>query len=62
MIEQLLKQLSKNDMKQLLIAFNQEIAQYIILDDDIFIGVHVEPLSNLEILERSGYWACGRIK
>lgn len=43
-------------------AFEQEMAQYVVLDGDIFIGVNVEPLQNLEILETSGVWSYGRIK
>jgi len=45
-----------------MIAFDQGIAQYIELDGGIFVGVHVEPLTNLIIEERSGVWACGRMR
>lgn len=43
-------------------AFEQGKAYYIELDGDIFIGVNVGPLKNLEIEEQSGVWACGRIR
>ena len=62
MIRELLKRLEPKQLKQLMCAFEQGIAQYIELDDGIFVGVNVLPLTNLEIEEQSGMWACGRIK
>jgi len=61
MIKQLLEQLLPVQKKQLMYAFEQEIAQYIKLDDDIFVGVNVTFLTNLIIEEESGVWACGRL-
>lgn len=61
MIRELLKRLSRVQMQQLRYAHEQEIAQYIELDDDIFIGVNVEPIPYLIIEERAGDWACGRV-
>lgn len=61
MIEQLLNNLNRLQRKQLLCAFEQGIAQYIVLDDGIFVGVNVKPLKNLEIVEESGDWAYGRL-
>lgn len=54
--------LSAKDRRQLMYAFNEELAQYIELDDGHFLGVHVEPLRNLEILDQAGAWFYGRIK
>lgn len=62
MIKKVLQQLNHADREQLMYAFEQEMAQYVVLDGDIFIGVNVEPLQNLEILETSGVWSYGRIK
>ena len=42
-------------------AFEEEIAQYIELGDGTFLGVNVDCLKNLEILETAGVWAYGRI-
>ena len=61
-IKEVLASLSAKDRRQLMYAFNQEIAQYIPLPDEYFIGVHVDPLVNLEILTRAGAWAYGRLK
>jgi len=61
MIEELLKQLTPEQYRQLRYAFEESIAQYIELDDGIFVGVNVEPLQHLEILESSGDWAYGKI-
>jgi len=62
MIRELLARLETLQRRQLMIAFDQGIAQYIELDGGIFVGVHVEPLTNLIIEERSGVWACGRMR
>lgn len=62
MIKQLLEQLLPAQRKQLMYAFEQEIAQYIELDGGIFVGVHVAFLTNLIVEEESGVWACGRIQ
>lgn len=62
MLRELIKKLTDVQLKQLKCAFEQDIAQYIELDDGIFVGVNVEPLTNLEIEEQSGDWACGRVK
>jgi hypothetical protein len=61
MIRELIKQLTKMQYRQLRYAHEQQIAQYIELDDGIFIGVNVQPLKNLTILEQVGDWACGRM-
>lgn len=61
MIRDLLKSLSPTDYKQLRYAHENDIAQYIVLDGGIFVGVHVEPLSNLEILEQVGAWSYGKV-
>ncbi|KKN46744.1 hypothetical protein LCGC14_0669680 [marine sediment metagenome] len=62
MIRELLKRLTTAQYKQLRYAHEQGIAQYIELDDDIFVGVNVGPLRHLEILELVGVWAYGRIR
>jgi len=62
MIRELLKKLSKPQKKLLFYALEQEIAQYIEFDDGTFLGVNVEPIRHLEISERTGVWACGRVR
>jgi len=62
MLEQALNNLPTNDRKLLMIAFEQEIAQYVELANGLFIGVNVAPLKNLEILEQVGSWAYGKIR
>ena len=62
MIRELLNNLPIEDMRVLKYAFEEEIAQYIELDGGIFVGVNVEPLQHLEIVEQHGPWAYGRIK
>jgi len=62
MLRQALDNLDPVQRRQLMYAFEQEIAQYIELDGGIFIGVNVDVLNNLEIEEQSGVWAYGRIK
>jgi hypothetical protein len=62
MIREVLQQLSKLERGQLMVAFNQELTQYIVLDDGHFVGVNVSFLKNLEVLEESGSWSYGRIR
>ncbi len=62
MIKELLNRLQPFERRQLMYAFDQEIAQYIELDGGIFVGVHVEPLKHLVIEEQAGVWACGKVK
>ena len=62
MIRELLKSLSQTDYKLLRYAHENDIAQYIVLDGGIFVGVNVEPLRNLEILEQVGSWAYGKVR
>ena len=62
MIRELLNKIQPAQKRQLMCAFEQEIAYYIELDGGIFIGVNVSPLKNLEVIEESGVWACGRIR
>ena len=61
MIRDMLQKLTKMQLSQLKCAFEQDIAQYIVLDGDIFVGVNVEPLTNLEIQDSQGVWACGKV-
>ena len=42
-------------------AFENEFAQYIELGNSKFVGVNVEPLTNLRILEAAGVWSYGTI-
>jgi hypothetical protein len=54
--------LDTKDRRQLMYAFNEEIAQYVELGDGYFLGVHVEPLQNLETIDQAGAWSYGRIR
>lgn len=61
MIKHILDHLTKQEKEQLMYAFEHEFAQYIELPNDKFIGVNIEPLSHLEILESAGVWAYGEL-
>jgi hypothetical protein len=62
MIKQILKLLKPEQKKQLMYAFEHEFEQYIELADEKFIGVNVEPVQHLQILETRGAWSYGEIK
>lgn len=62
MIEKLLKNLPRVEMRALMCAFEQEIAHYIVLDENKFVGVNVQSVPHLKILESSGDWSRGIIK
>ena len=48
--------------QQLMYAFESGLPQYIELADNWFVGVNVNDLKNLEILDSAGAWSIGRIK
>ena len=60
MIKQILDSLKDNERRRLMYAFENEFAQHVELDGGKFIGVHMSPLKNLEILESAGVWSYGR--
>ena len=62
MIKQLLKELDAVHKRQLMYAFEQEITQFVELEDGKFLGVNVDGIPFLEILEQAGSWAYGRIR
>jgi len=59
MLKQVIANLSTQDKKQLLCALESGIAQFIELEDAMFIGVNVEGLKQLTILESIGAWSYG---
>ncbi len=62
MLKELLDKLSIDDKRQLMYAFEEGMAQFIQIDTNHFIGVYVECLTQLEILESVGAWSYGKIK
>lgn len=61
-IKETLNSLSEKERRLLMYAFEHEIGQHITLDDNRFIGVHVEHTKSLEIEESAGVWAMGKVK
>lgn len=61
MIKQILSLLSDEQRKQLMYAFELERCQLVELDDDMFIGVNVEPTGSLVVMETAGAWAYGKL-
>jgi hypothetical protein len=61
MIRRLLATLDPIQRKQLMYAFEHEIMQYIKLPGGHFLGVHIESVAGLTVLETAGVWAYGRI-
>ena len=59
-IRELLNKLPIEEMRRLKYAFEEEIAQYYVFEDGTFVGVNVEPLKHLAIIEQVGRWARGR--
>lgn len=57
------KSLSKRDRETLLYAFEIGMGQYVIYDENKFIGVHLNGgLEHLNILHRDGKWSYGEVK
>jgi hypothetical protein len=62
MIKEILNNLSNEERTQLMYAFENDFAQYILLPDNRFIGVNVNINSQLTVTENRGSWSYGRIK
>ena len=61
-IKSTLDKLPPEQKKQLMYAFEHELAQYVPIDNGNFIGVNVDPIKHLKVTERAGVWAIGEIK
>lgn len=61
MIRELLDKLPSEDRKMLMYAFENLMTKFVVLEDNVFIGVNVSHLPNLKIEEEAGYWACGKV-
>ena len=57
-----LNALSLEQQRQLQYAFEQQFAQHVEINNGYFVGVNVEPVAHLEILESAGAWSYGKIK
>jgi len=58
-IKSLLDELTPEDKRRLMYAFDNGFCQVVGLSDRRFVGVHCEHVVNLEIIERKGNWFCG---
>jgi hypothetical protein len=61
-IRDTLDKLPTQAKRQLMYAFEHELSQYVELDHDVFIGVNVGHLKNLDIQQTAGLWSMGKIK
>ena len=62
MLRETLNKLSLDDKRQLMYALEEGMAQFVELENKRFIGVYVECLTQLEILESVGAWSYGKIR
>lgn len=60
MIKLLLQQLSKEDYKALMEAFNGEVTYFINLPEGYFIAVHIQDPSQYQLREVAGSFFYGR--
>lgn len=58
-IRELLKELTDAQLKQLKCALEQDIAQYVIIYGNTFVGVNIHFLKNLDVQDSHGAWSCG---
>ena len=61
MIKAILANLSKDNKKQLMVAFEGEFSQHIRINTTHFIGINVIPNARFQILETCGNWSYGVI-
>ena len=57
-----LNNLSVDQRRRLQYAFENQFSQYVEVGQGKFVGVNVQPLKNLKIVENAGTWAYGEIK
>ena len=57
-----LNRLDAEKRQQLQYAFDNEFSQYVEVGDGFFLGVFVDTIQHLEILEQAGSWSYGKIK
>ena len=60
-LREAINNLSEGDRQQLMYAFEEGLSQWIELPDGKFVGVNVQGLPQLTIIEQSGLWAYGDI-
>ncbi len=61
-VKDLLKELSEEEHSLLMYAFEQGIGQYIRLPGNRFIGVNVNHIKSLEIVEEINTWSVGYVR
>lgn len=61
-IKETLSSLSDKEQRLLMYAFEHGLGQYVTINGNRFIGVHVEHIRNLEVEEAAGVWAIGKVK
>ena len=61
-IKKRLELLAQEQRDQLMYAFENGFTQIVVDNKDEFIGVNVENVGNVDILESHGSWALGRIR
>ena len=57
-----LNALTIDQQRQLQYAFEQQFSQHVSIGDGKFVGVNVQQVPNLQILESAGTWSYGTIK
>ena len=57
-----LSNLSLEQQRQLQYAFEQQFAQYVEVGSDEFVGVNVQHIAHLDIVDSAGTWSYGKIK
>jgi len=57
-----LRKLSSEHRGLLMQAFEQGTDQFVIVRDDIYVGVNLVANPRLQILETNGVWSYGRLK
>ena len=62
MLKEVLDNLAPDLKRRLMYAFENELTQYIELDNLDFIGVNVGHLKHLQISESAGLWSYGKVK
>ena len=62
MIAEVLNNLTREEHRRLMVAFESEISQYVELPKNHFVGVNTQTIKHLQPTEVAGAWSYGDIK
>lgn len=57
-----IRKLSSEYRGLLMASFEEGLDRYVVVRENIFVGVHLVADAKLDVLHQEGAWSCGRLK